>query len=241
MPRPSTNHQPAIRAKSIYKYYGDIVALDNVDLSLPARSIIGLVGPNGAGKTTLLRLLLGLAEATSGELSVLGLNARVRRLQIRALTGYLMQKPSFDSWMSVRSVIELSALLSHAKLDRVNEVISLVGLDKQQEQPVGALSGGQLQRLGLASAVVHAPSLLILDEPAASLDPRGRHDILELIRSLKTTGTTIIFSSHLLHDVQRVCDHIVVLNEGKVVKSSSAKSLLRHHDLETIFLEATRS
>lgn len=241
MPHSTTSHQPAIRAKSISKFYGDRVALDNVDLSLPARSIIGLVGPNGAGKTTLLRLLLGLTAATSGELSVLGLNARDRTLQIRAHAGYLMQKPSFDAWMSVRSVIELSALLSNARLDQIDEVITLVGLEKQQQQSVKSLSGGQLQRLGLASAVVHSPALLILDEPAASLDPKGRHDILELISTLKTAGTTIIFSSHLLHDVQRVSDHIVVLNEGKVVKSASAKSLLRHQDLETIFLGATQS
>lgn len=241
MPRAATSHHPAIRMKSVSKHYGDITALDAINLSLPARSIIGLVGPNGAGKSTLLRLLLGLTEATSGEISVLGLDARERTLQIRALAGYLMQKPSFDTWMSVRSVIELSALLSNAKLSRVEEVISIVGLEKQREQTVGSLSGGQLQRLGLASAVVHAPALLILDEPAASLDPKGRHDILELIRSLKTAGTTIIFSSHLLHDVQRVSDHIVVLNEGKVVKSASAKSLLRHQDLETIFLGATTS
>lgn len=241
MPHSTSSHQPAIRAKSISKFYGDRVALDTVDLSLPARSIIGLVGPNGAGKTTLLRLLLGLTAPTSGELSVLGLNARDRTLQIRAHAGYLMQKPSFDSWMSVRSVIELSALLSNAQLDRIDEVITLVGLEKQQQQSVQSLSGGQLQRLGLASAVVHSPALLILDEPAASLDPKGRHDILELISTLKTAGTTIIFSSHLLHDVQRVSDHIVVLNEGKVVKSASAKSLLRHQDLETIFLGATQS
>lgn len=235
----STKSVHAIEFQQVTKYYGQTLALHNFSLSLPSHAIIGLVGPNGAGKSTLLKLLAGLLQPNSGAIRVLNLDMSRRPLQIRALTGYLSQNQHFDRWMQVRQVVELSAQLSGASLVNVEKTLIQCGLSNLSSRQVDTLSGGEKQRLGIAAAVVHQPSLVILDEPAASLDPRGQHDMLELTRSLKQAGRTIIFSSHILTDVERISDYLVVMDHGRIVKAGSRQSVLRSKDLETVFLGVT--
>lgn len=220
----------AIRLQGLGKRYGDVVAVDSLDLEVPRGSIFGFLGPNGAGKTTAMRILLGLARPTSGSASVLGFDAVAESLQIRQRVGYLAQLPRFYEELTPRETLRFA--LGFFPLDPnrsteadIDEALDLVGLASKAEQRVGGLSGGQRQRLGIAQAYVHRPELLILDEPAAALDPIGRRDVLEIMRRLQGS-TTIFYSTHILDDVERISDTVAVLRSGRRVAQAPIEQLL---------------
>jgi len=205
-----------VRTTGLTKRYGSTIALDNVDLGVPRGAVYGLVGPNGAGKTTLLALLAGLRWPTSGSLSVAS-----------SSVGVLPDTPRFDPWLTGREVVDLAQTLTapDGALQRVADLLERAGLDEAADRQVRGYSRGMLQRLGLAAAVAGDPDVLLLDEPAAALDPAGRREVLDLVRTLRGRAT-VVFSSHILDDVQEVCDTIGILRRGELVYQGPLDTLL---------------
>jgi ABC-2 type transport system ATP-binding protein len=207
----------AVETTRITKRYGDIVALDAVTLSVPKGSVYGLVGPNGAGKTTLLGILAGLRPPTDGSFSVSSSRMSV-----------LPDTPRFEPWLTARETVEVSATLSDIPngSKAVADILERTGLTGAADRRVSGFSRGMLQRLGIATAVVSSPDLLLLDEPAAALDPQGRREVLDLVSELRGEST-VIFSSHILDDVQEVCDEIAILTRGSLVYQGTLDGLVR--------------
>jgi len=221
----------AISCRALTKTYADVRALDALDLEVPRGSLFGFLGPNGAGKTTVMRLLLGLIRPTSGTAHVLGHDVVTDSLAVRHRVGYLPQQPLFPSELTARQVLRYArGFFSRDRDARVEDdidaALDLVGLTEKAESRAGALSGGQLQRLGIAQAQIHRPALLILDEPAAALDPLGRRDVLEVMRRLQHTAT-VFYSTHILDDVQQVSDEVAILNSGRRLLQAPMQEVLR--------------
>jgi ABC-2 type transport system ATP-binding protein len=225
---------PVISISGLTKSYGNIHALSALDLKVPRNSIFGFLGPNGAGKTTTIKLILGLARPTGGSCSVFGMDVMKNSTAIRRRIGYLAQDPRFYDHMTARKTLKFVAKFFYDGPERlidsrVGEYLHTVGLEDKADRPVGTFSGGERQRLGLAQAMVNAPDLMILDEPAASLDPMGRHDVLKVMESLRGK-TTIFYSTHILDDVQRVSDSVAILNNGRLIAQAPIERLLKGGD-----------
>jgi ABC-2 type transport system ATP-binding protein len=212
----------------------EVVALQSLDLGVPRNSIFGFLGPNGAGKTTAIKLLLGLIRPSSGTATVFGLDIGRDSVAIRDRIGYLPQDPRFYEHMTARQILDYAARFSFKGppveiAKRVAETLELVGLSGKADRSIKGFSGGERQRLGIAQAQVNYPDLLILDEPAASLDPLGRRDVLAVMERLRK-HTTIFYCTHILDDVQRVSDSVAILNHGQLVTQGSIEELLAGED-----------
>ena len=211
-----------IETHGLGKAYKNVVALKSLDLKVAKHSIFEFLGPNGAGKTTTIKLLLGLARPTSGTGFVFGDDIQRQSVEIRRHVGFLAQDPRYYESMTACETLRftLGFFFEGPKNkieERIAETIELVGLEEKADRPIKGFSGGERQRLGIAQAQVNYPDLLILDEPAASLDPMGRHDVLEVMERLRKY-TTIFYSTHILDDVQKVSDTVcTVLNRGELV------------------------
>lgn len=219
-----------ITTNGLTKTFGSIAALQALDLKVPRHSIVGFLGPNGAGKTTAIKLLLGLSRPTSGKATVFGLDSVEESTAIRSRIGYLAQDPRFYTSMTARETLEFTARFFYrgskrAIAARIDETLELVGLADRADRPTKGFSGGERQRLGIAQAQVNYPDLLILDEPAAALDPLGRRDVLAVMERLREF-TTIFYSTHILDDVQRVSDAVVILDHGRKVADATTSQLL---------------
>ncbi len=219
-----------IDTQRLGKTYRSVNALKSLDLRVARNSIFGFLGPNGAGKTTTIKLLLGLIRPTAGSASIFGLDSVRDSVAIRSRIGYLPQEPRFYEYMSARQILDYTAHFffkgPQKEIEaRVAETLELVGLEDKADRPIKGFSGGERQRLGIAQAQVNYPDLLILDEPAASLDPMGRRDVLEVMERLRKY-TTIFYCTHILDDVQRVSDTVAILNHGELVAYGSIESLL---------------
>jgi ABC-2 type transport system ATP-binding protein len=219
-----------IETHSLSKTYKNVTALKSLDLKVAQHSIFGFLGPNGAGKTTTIKLLLGLAHPTSGSGSIFGYDIQRQSVEIRQRVGYLAQDPRFYESMTARDTLRftLGFFFKGPKNkieERIEETIELVGLADKADRLIRGFSGGERQRLGIAQAQVNYPDLLILDEPAASLDPMGRHDVLEVMERLRKY-TTVFYSTHILDDVQRVSDTVCILNHGELAAEAPIQELL---------------
>jgi ABC-2 type transport system ATP-binding protein len=223
---------PAIEASGLTKRFGSILALDRLDLVVPRGSVFGLLGPNGAGKTTTIRILTGLARPTAGNAFVAGIEVGPDEPELRRRLGYLDQDPRFYGWMTGRELLELvgrlHGLAGSELRSRVDEMLARTGLTAAARRRIGGYSGGMRQRLGIAQALLHRPEILILDEPVSSLDPEGRRDLLELIAGLRGEAT-VVFSTHLLADVERICDRVAILDRGRLVTEGPLEELLAAH------------
>jgi ABC-2 type transport system ATP-binding protein len=222
-----------IELHDVTKTYGAVTALRGLSLALPAGAI-GLLGPNGAGKTTLIRTLLGLIGIDSGTGRVLDMNIRTQRLDVRQAVGFVPEDdclfPGVTGIGFVAYAGELVGMRPRDAMRRAHEMLDYAGLGEARYRPVESYSSGMKQRIKIASAIVHDPRLLILDEPTNGMDPTGRDDVLELARDLsRNKGMSLIFSSHLLPDVEAVCDHIVVLGGGQVLAQGKLAELKRPH------------
>jgi ABC-2 type transport system ATP-binding protein len=219
---------PAIRTQDLAKRYGSITALAGLTMTIPRGNVFGFLGPNGAGKTTAVKLLLGLTPATSGDAEVLGASIGDREALRRV--GYLPELFRYQSWLSAREVLALHCEL--AGIDRaawpreIADALAIVGLSDRAAGRVGTFSKGMQQRLGLGVALLGAPELVVLDEPTSALDPVGRHDVREIIRGLGERGTTVFLNSHLLSEVEQVCDRVAIVDHGRVIAEGTLDELL---------------
>ena len=212
----------AISAEHLTVRYGDVVALDDVSVELAAPAI-GLLGANGAGKSTLMRALLGLVAPSAGTVEVLGFDA-AHRGELRRRLGYMPEHDCLPPQMTARDLVlhlgELRGLPRRAAALRASEVLFQVGLDEERSRLIGTFSTGMKQRVKLAQALVHAPDLVVLDEPTNGLDPAGREEMLLIVRRLwETLGVRVLLSSHVLSDVERTCEAVLLLREGRVVSA----------------------
>jgi ABC-2 type transport system ATP-binding protein len=219
-----------VRTEGLSKFYKGVKALDSLNLQVPKNSIFGFLGPNGAGKSTTIKLLLGLTHPTTGQASVFGQDVQRSSVEIRKKIGYLAQEPHYYEHMTARETLRYTARFFYRGPKelieaRVAEMLELVGLSDKADRPIKGFSGGERQRLGIGQAQVNYPDLLILDEPAASLDPMGRHDVLTVMEKLRKY-TTIFYSTHILEDVQRVSDTVAILNRGQLIAEAPIQELL---------------
>jgi len=219
---------PAIRTHELAKRYGSITALAGLTMTIPRGDVFGFLGPNGAGKTTAVKLLLGLTPPTSGDAEVLG--AAIGDREALRRVGYLPELFRYQLWLTAREVLALHCEL--AGIDRaawqreIEDALAIVGLSDRGSGRVGTFSKGMQQRLGLGVALLGAPELVVLDEPTSALDPVGRHDVREIIRALGERGTTVFLNSHLLGEVEQVCDRVAIVDRGRVVAEGTLDELL---------------
>jgi ABC-2 type transport system ATP-binding protein len=233
----------AVSTRGLTKRFGGgrgVVALDGLDLDVPAGSVFGLLGPNGAGKTTTLRLITGLARPTAGSVSIDGRPVGGGGPEAGREIGVLDQDPRYYGWMTGRELVEfagrLQGLPAADARARAAETLERVGLADAAHRRLAGYSGGMRQRLGIAQALVARPRLLLLDEPVSSLDPEGRRDLLALIDELSADATVIV-STHVLADVERVCDRVGILDHGRLVTEGPLDELLRRYALPLYRLE----
>jgi ABC-2 type transport system ATP-binding protein len=220
--------EPIIEFRGIGKRYGRTVALDGIDLVVGRGELVGLLGPNGAGKTTAVKLLLGLVTPTSGSGRVLG--APLGDRLVRRRVGYLPELFRFQPWLRAREVLllhaELAGIPSADRAGAAIEALDHVDLSDRADDAVGGFSKGMQQRLGLGVALLGAPDLVLLDEPTSALDPVGRMEVREIVRAAHDRGATVILNSHLLTEVERVCDRVVIVNRGRIVASGSLDDIV---------------
>jgi ABC-2 type transport system ATP-binding protein len=221
-------HYPVVQTQGLRKTYGRQVALESLDLTVGRGQVVGLLGPNGAGKTTAVKLLLGLSRPSSGTGTLLArpLGDRLARRHV----GYLPELFRYPQWLSAREVVRLHCQL--AGLPRASwpawtsQALATVGLAPRADDRVGTFSKGMQQRLGLGLALLGDPELVILDEPTSALDPVGRDDVRSIIRAARARGASVILNSHLLGEVERVCDEVVIIHRGRMIAAGSLRELL---------------
>ncbi len=220
----------AIQTIGLSKAFGDFMALKSLNLEVPKNSVFAFLGPNGAGKTTTIKLLLGLTRPSAGGGVVLGHDLVSDSKRIRSRIGYMAQNQHYSEMMTPRQTLRFAARFFYEGQDadveeRIEELLELVDLTSKADRRLKGFSGGERQRLGIAQSFINDPELLILDEPAAGLDPQGREEVLELMDKLRDR-TTIFYSTHILDDAQRVSDRVAILNQGMLVANASMKELL---------------
>ena len=218
----------AIATAGLTKHYPGVAALTDLSIEVPTGSIYGFLGPNGAGKSTTLKLLAGLTRPTRGDATVVGIPAGAGAAYRREV-GYLAQEPHFYDWMTGRDTLRFIASLypadRRADDGRIAAVLDRVGLGDAAARRTGTYSGGMRQRLGIAQALIGDPAVLLLDEPVSALDPIGRREVLDLMRDLQGE-VTVFYSTHILEDVQRVSDHVAILDGGRLIQAAPTKDLL---------------
>ncbi len=243
---PAQQSPGLIQIDRVKKTFGSKTALNNITFSVPPGQICGLLGPNGAGKTTLFRLLMGILKATEGTLLIDGRDAFEDRVEVKRLIGFLPDEPAFYSYLSGREVLELSAAMhgldAILTVARITPIIAKLRLAEDLDNYAEDYSRGMKKKLGLLLAMLHQPKLLVLDEPTNGLDVESTHLFYDLISETAQQGTTVLFSTHLMDHVTKLCSHAVIINEGTLVAKGSLEELrstFGQASLEDIFLQLT--
>jgi len=221
----ATGGEPAIRCRKLVKRYGDVVAVDGLDLEVGRGECFGLLGPNGAGKTTTLEVLEGLLEPTAGEVEVLGRRWSDGARELRQRLGITLQETRLPEKLTVREAVTLFRSF-YARGRPVDEVIGLVSLEEKAGSWVEKLSGGQRQRLAVACALVGDPEVLFLDEPTTGLDPQSRRQLWEVVAELRGQGRTVLLTTHYMDEAERLCDRVAVVDRGKVIALGTPRELI---------------
>ena len=215
--------------RDVTKSFGDFRALDSISFGIKEGEIFGYIGPNGAGKTTTMKILVGLITDFQGEVSIGGYQVPKRKDEIHKLLGYLPQNVAFQEWRTVNQALKtfgkLSGLSDSKVEERIPEILGLLGLADARQKKISHLSGGMVQKVGLAQALLHEPKLLVLDEPLGGLDPLSRNQFKEIVLKLGQKGTTVLFSSHILSDVQDVADRIGIISRGRIKQIGTLSEL----------------
>lgn len=236
----SQESSAAIRCENLTKYYGEVKALDQLNLEVPKGSIFGFLGRNGAGKTTTMRLLTGLAKPTEGKAWIDGIETTNGNPAAGYTYGYLPQQPVFYGWMRAWEYLDyvgrLFKMPGAQRNQRIPEVLDQVGLTSATKRKIAGFSGGMKQRLGIAQAILHEPKVLLLDEPTSALDPAGRFEVLDWIRSLNGE-VTVFLSSHILGDIERICDQIAILHNGRLIKVGERDAILAEYSTNAVDIQ----
>ena len=229
----SSDSQWAVETHGLTKRFGDNAAVNDVELLVPRGCAFGYLGPNGAGKTTLIRVLLGLTHADAGTMSLLGFSVPRRRDLALARVGAIVDEPRFHGHLTGRQNLQiLAAARERAAKDRIEASLERVGMAQRADDRVSKYSMGMRQRLGVAACLLGDPELLILDEPMNGLDPAGMHEMRDMIQSLVAEGRTVMLSSHLLDEVERTCDAVAIVDNGKVIRQGPIAELLAGASME---------
>ena len=232
-----------IELNAATKRYGSLAAVDNVSFSVKAGEYFALLGPNGAGKTTIVKMLLDFTQPTSGSLSVNGLPST--HAASRTAVGYLAENqhipPYLSGWQYLQRCAELLDINRSDAMDQCRRIVELIGMQGREYTKVNTYSKGMIQRFGLGAALIGNPKLLILDEPTAGLDPIGIREIRQLLESLKHQGMTIFLNSHLLSEVEKICDNAAIINRGKLLVKDTISALIKDGDtLEDVFVRLVK-
>ncbi|WP_066756771.1 gliding motility-associated ABC transporter ATP-binding subunit GldA [Crocinitomix algicola] len=229
----------SIEVKNVFKYYGEQAALNDVSFKVNSGEIIGFLGPNGAGKSTMMKIITCFIPKSAGTVKVCGLDVEEHSIEVRKKVGYLPEHNPLYLDMYVKEYLSFVAGIYKIpnRKERVQEMIKKVGLEKEQNKKIGALSKGYRQRVGLAQAIIHDPEVLILDEPTSGLDPNQLVDIRKLIIEIGKTKT-VMLSTHIMQEVEAICDRVIIIKEGTIVADNSAKEI-QQKDVEkqTILVE----
>ena len=216
--------------KNVVKRYGDTIALDNLNLNVPEGKILGLLGPNGAGKTTAIHIMSGLMNADSGDITVFGQSQNINNLKIRQQMGLVTQNitvfPELTAYENLKYFGGLYGLRGAELSANVKEMLEFVELTDRAKKKPGTFSGGMQRRLNIACALVHKPKLVILDEPTVGIDPQSRNHILESVKKLAQNGTTVIYTTHYMEEVQAICDIISIMDLGRVIAEGTLDELV---------------
>ena len=235
--------EPAVRARALVKHYGELLAVDGIDFDVARRECFGFLGPNGAGKTTTMKMIYGLADVEGGELTVLGLDARTQRRTLKSRIGVVPQEENLDRGLTVRENLTTHALFHGLPADgRIDELLRDALLDRRADSRTQELSGGMKRRLLVARALVNEPELVILDEPTTGLDPQARLAVWRVLDGLKSRGVTLLVTTHYMEEAERICDRLVIMDEGVIVAAGTPRELLERYEqptLEGVFLELT--
>ena len=234
----------SLSLKNVSKQYKNQKAVDNISFELKSGEIVGFLGPNGAGKSTTMKIITCFIPPTNGTISVCGLDVSNDHLMVKKKVGYLPENNPLYYDMYVREFLNFVASLHKVKYkkDRVNEMIELVGLQKEEHKKIGTLSKGYKQRVGLAQAMIHDPDVLILDEPTTGLDPNQIVEIRDLIKNFGK-NKTVLLSTHIMQEVESMCDRVIIINEGKIVADDSVEAIKKGNNkanLEDIFKKLTQ-
>ncbi|MFC3499826.1 ABC transporter ATP-binding protein [Micromonospora krabiensis] len=224
---------PAIELDAVSKSYGEVRAVDGISISIGRGEFFGLLGPNGAGKTTLIEMIEGLRIPDTGSVTVLGRSPAPRNLDLLPLIGVQTQRSAFFTRLTAREHLVTVAALYGLPATAAERALQLVGLTDSGDIRVTNISGGQRQRLAIASALVHDPQVIFLDEPTAALDPQARRDLGQMLRKLKTIGKTIVYTTHHLDEAQGLCDRVAILSAGRVLALDSPRELIARSGIGT--------
>ena len=242
------NSEYAVELKSVVKRYSEILAVDNVDLSIKTGEIFGLLGPNGSGKSTTLKMLLGLVQPDSGSVNVLGVDVRKDPVAVKQQVGYVPESPRLYEFLTgieyLDFIGDIYSMQTEEKKNRITEYLKALQLEGREGDMITGYSDGMKQKIALISAFLHRPKLLILDEPLSALDPRSARIVKDFLQKLKAQGVTTIMSTHVLEIAQAVCDRIGIMYQGKLLALGNMKELrqlskLPDSGLEDIFLKLT--
>ena len=232
----------SIEVKNLFKYYGEQAAVKDISFNVKSGEIVAFLGPNGAGKSTTMKVITGYIPASSGNVTVCGMPVNVDSLDTRQIIGYLPEHNPLYLDMYVKEYMGFVAKIykmSDVK-DRVSDMIKRVGLEVEQDKKIGALSKGYRQRVGIAQAIIHDPKVLILDEPTSGLDPNQLVEIRELIRTIGKEKT-VMLSTHIMQEVEAICDRVVIINKGEIVADDKASALANESNVQTVFVEFDKS
>jgi len=228
VPTTDTVGNPVIDTKGLTKWYGRVLAVDNLSLEVPRGGVFGLLGPNGSGKTTTMAMLLGLVRPTAGTIRLLGQETSGAHDKALRRIGAIVETPAFYPYLSGRANLRyFQGMGSRGNREEVDRLLELVGLSGRANSRFATYSLGMKQRLGIAYALLGDPELLFLDEPTNGLDPAGMAEVRELVRGLGSAGRTVLLSSHLLHEVEQVCDRVAILSRGRLIAQGQVHDLLQ--------------
>ncbi|HIM75993.1 MAG TPA: ABC transporter ATP-binding protein [Campylobacterales bacterium] len=235
-----------LKVTDVTKTYGDVKALDSLSLNVSEGSVFGLLGVNGAGKTTLLSILNGLTSIDSGEIVVFGLDIVKDTKEINSISSIIPQHLAFYENLSVKENINFFASLQNASIDSIANAIEINSLENLYTQKASTLSGGQKRRLNIAIGLLNAPKIIYFDEPTVGIDPKSRNEILDSIVSYKKLGITVVYTSHYMNEIERICDEVAIIDKGTLVKQAKLDDLLSNRSsdkvlVETIFHESLSS
>ena len=230
-----------IEISNVHKKYADIKALDGLSLKIKEGSIFGLLGVNGAGKSTILSILNGLTKIDSGEIKVFGLDIKKDIKKIRDISSIVPQNLAFYEQLTVKENLDFFADIQHVEKENYDRAIKINFLSELLNQKASTLSGGQKRRLNIAIGILNNPKIIYFDEPTVGIDPKSRNEILDSIKAYKDLGITVIYTSHYMNEIEKICDEVAIISNGKLIKQDTIKNLFLNKEinLEEYFLELT--